>query len=48
MISGGGSGGRAIKVTPEDLTFENLFPNQEQKQNLVFKNTTSTAFELVI
>jgi hypothetical protein len=30
MISGGGSGGgRAIKVTPEDLTFENLFPNQE-------------------
>ena len=41
------SGGKAIKVTPEDLVFDQLIPNQEQMQEIVFRNNLSAPVDIV-
>ena len=40
-------GGKAIKVTPEELVFDQLTPNNEQTQELVFKNNLSAPVDIV-
>eukprot|EP00347_Sterkiella_histriomuscorum_P007164 403350016 len=48
MTSSAGSsgGGKAIKVTPEELTFENIYINQTQIQQLTLRNNLSAPVEI--
>ena len=41
------AGSRAIKVTPEELTFDQLIPNVERSQELTFKNNLSAPVDIV-
>ena len=40
-------GSRAIKVTPEELTFDQLVPNIEKVQDITFKNNLSAPVDIV-